>query len=147
MSSYELTFTDIPKTDRNLKTGRFIKGMTPHNKGKKWSEWMDGRKQKRVKKQALANLDKGRRTKGRLYGGRPKRKVIAVTDEGEFFVFAHAKKAVEWSGGCPDNIRRCCRDNERTTLTKSGKVNDEHKYLGFRWYFESDYKWTNKIRK
>ena len=147
MSSYELTFTDIPKTDRNLKTGRFIKGMTPHNKGKKWSEWMDGRKQKRVKKQALANLDKGRRTKGRLYGGRPKRKVIAVTDEGEFFVFAHAKKAVEWSGGRPDNIRRCCRENETTTLTKSKKVNDEHKYLGFRWYFESDDKWTNKIRK
>lgn len=37
MSSYELNFTEIPQTDRNLKTGRFIKGMTPHNKGKKWA--------------------------------------------------------------------------------------------------------------
>ena len=153
MSSYELTFTDKPKTDRNLKTGRFIKGMTPHNKGKKWSEWMDGRKQKRVKKQALANLDKGRRTKGRLYGGRPKRKVIAVTDEGEFFVFAHAKKAVEWSGGCPNNIRRCCRENaQHKELLKpfshpTGRINNDHKYMGVRWYFEDTNDWIEKIKQ
>ena len=31
-------------TGRNAVTGRFLKGNTPHNKGKKWSEWMDGRK-------------------------------------------------------------------------------------------------------
>ena len=57
MSSYELTFAQHPQTDRNLKTGRFIKGMTPHNKGKKWADFMDRRKQKKVLKQALKNLE------------------------------------------------------------------------------------------
>ena len=31
----------------NTVTGQFLKGHVPHNKGKKWSEWMDGRKAKK----------------------------------------------------------------------------------------------------
>ena len=148
MSSYELTFTDIPKTDRNLKTGRFIKGMTPHNKGKKWADFMDVRKQKKVLKQALKNLETARWLGhcGKA-GGRNKKPIIAVFDNGEWLIFPEGKSAAKWCGGYRCNINRCCRENERTTLTKSGKVNDNHKYLGVRWYFESDDKWTNKIRK
>lgn len=148
MSSYELNLTEIPQTDRNLKTGRFLKGMTPHNKGKKWSEWMDRRKQRRVKKQALANLDNARRS-GHCgtAGGRNKRPIIAVLDNGEWLIFPESKTAAEWCGGERGNVCRCCRENEATTLTKSGKVNDNHKYLSVRWYFESDNKWTLKIKR
>ena len=148
MSSYELNFTEIPKTDRNLKTGRFLKGMTPHNKEKKWSEWMDGRKQKKVLKQALKNLETARRLGhcGKA-GGRNKKPIIAVLGNGEWLIFPEGKSAAKWCGGNRYNVGRCCRENERTTLTKGGKVNDNHKYLGVRWYFESDNKWTLKIKR
>ena len=148
MSSYELNFTEIPQTDRNLKTGRFLKGMTPHNKGKKWSEWMDGRKAKKVKKQALANLDNARRL-GHCgtAGGRNKRPLIAVLDNGEWLVFPESQSAAKWCGGDRSCISRCCRKNDVTTLTKGKKVNDNHKHMGVRWYFESDNKWTLKIKK
>ena len=148
MSSYELNFTEIPQTDRNLKTGRFLKGMTPHNKGKKWSEWMDGRKLEKVLKQALKNLETARRLGhcGKA-GGRNKKPIIAVLDNGEWLIFPESKSAAKWCGGYRCNINRCCRENERTTLTKGKKVNDNHKYLGVRWYFESDNKWMLKIKR
>lgn len=148
MSSYELTFAERPQTDRNLKTGRFLKGMTPHNKGKKWADFMDGRKQKKVMRIALQNLDRARRL-GHCgtAGGRNKKPIIAVLDNGEWLMFPESKAAAAWCGGNRYNVGRCCRENERTTLTKSKKVNDNHKYLGVRWYFESDDKWTNKIKQ
>lgn len=148
MSSYELNFTGIPQTDRNLKTGRFLKGMTPHNKGKKWADFMDGRKQKRVMRIALQNLETARKLGhcGKA-GGRNKRPIIAVLDNGEWLVFPESKSAAAWCGGLRENVCRCCRENERTMLTKGGKVNDNHRYLGARWYFESDDKWTLKIKK
>ena len=36
--------------DYNLKTGQFKKGHVPYNKGKKWSEYMTKRAQKRCAK-------------------------------------------------------------------------------------------------
>ena len=44
----ELKFIERPK--RNPITGRFLKGVAPHNKGKKWSDYMDGRKRNKVLK-------------------------------------------------------------------------------------------------
>ena len=38
---------EVPK--RNAVNGRFLKGHVPHNKGKKWIEWMDMRKAKKIK--------------------------------------------------------------------------------------------------
>lgn len=52
----ELRLPPEPVEKVNKKTGCFLKGHVPHNKGKKWSEWMDGRKQKKVKRIALQNL-------------------------------------------------------------------------------------------
>lgn len=34
------------RPERNLVNGRFLKGHTPHNKGKKWADYMDMRKAK-----------------------------------------------------------------------------------------------------
>ena len=147
MSYGELTLPPV-WTGINKQNGRFLKGHEPHNKGKKWSEWMDGRKAKRVKKQALANLDNARRLGhcGKA-GGRNKKPIIAVLDNGEWLVFPESQSAAKWCGGERGNVCRCCRENEATTLTKGKKVNDDHKYLGVRWYFESDDKWTLKIKK
>ena len=41
---------------RNPTNGQFLKGLTPHNKGKKWEDYMDMRKAKRIKRIALSNL-------------------------------------------------------------------------------------------
>ena len=43
----------------NAINGRFLKGHVPHNKGKKWEEWMDMRKAKRVLRIGMKNLRKG----------------------------------------------------------------------------------------
>ena len=40
----------------NPTNGQFLKGHVPHNKGKKWEEWMDMRKAKKVKQIAMKNL-------------------------------------------------------------------------------------------
>ena len=40
----------LPKKPQRKANGCFVKGYVPHNKGKKWSEWMpDGRKQRKVR--------------------------------------------------------------------------------------------------
>ena len=42
-------YIPIERPERNLVNGRFLKGHTPHNKGKKWADYMDMRKAKRIK--------------------------------------------------------------------------------------------------
>lgn len=52
-----------PRPTRNKVTGRFLKGHVPHNKGKKWSEYMGKRAQKKSAK-GWANLDRHRNKNG-----------------------------------------------------------------------------------
>ena len=56
--SYELY---IPQTyeGRNMVNGRFLKGHTPHNKGKKWSDYLTKRQQRRCAK-GWKNVEKFR---------------------------------------------------------------------------------------
>lgn len=46
----------IERPQYNPTNGQFLKGHIPHNKGKKWSEWMDGRKRAKVLRIAKKNL-------------------------------------------------------------------------------------------
>lgn len=62
---------------RNAINGQFLNGNTPHNKGKKWNEWMDMRKAKRVKRIGMRNLH-GRSD----IGGWNARPVFAIDKEG-----------------------------------------------------------------
>ena len=134
--------------DYNLKTGQFKKGHVPYNKGKKWSEYMTKRAQKRCAK-GWKNLDKFRPTTRPDTSGRCRRPIIAVMDDGKWLFIPDAVRAHQWLGkGTRENIGRCCRCNEeRRVNKKTGKVNTDHRYTGIRFYFDSDSEWMKKIKQ
>ena len=134
---------EVPK--RNAVTGRFMKGHVPANKGKKWSEYMSKRAQKRAAK-GWKNLDKYRPKTRADNAGRSRKQVIAVMDDGSWKVFSYLGSAGAWVGGSRENVSRCCRCNAaRHKNKKTGAINTDHKYLGIRFYFEDDDIWTTKI--
>ena len=149
MSYGELTLPPI-WTGRNNVTGRFLKGHVPANKGKKWSDYMGKRAMKRAAK-GWANVLSHRPKSRPDTAGRCRKQVIAVMDDGRWFHFAYIGDAAKWVGGSRENVGRCCRCNQsRKRLKKpwghpSDKVNTDHKYMGIRFYFESDNVWTTKI--
>lgn len=151
MSYGELVLPPV-RTGVNRLNGRFTKGHVPANKGKKWSEYMGKRAQKRAAK-GWKNLDLHRNKNGRPdTAGRCRKKVIAVMDDGSWLVFAYLMQAAEWIGGSRENVGRCCRQNKsKKELRKpngkpSGRVNTDHRYMGVRFYFESDDIWMKKIK-
>lgn len=123
---------------RDFKTGRFLKGHTPANKGKKWNEFMDKRSQKRSAK-GWKNLELFRCKGGGPNSGRPKKAVIAVMDNGGWKIFSYTAPAAEFVDGRRENVLRCCHQN-----ASHGK-NTDHRYKGVRFYFENDNNWINKI--
>ena len=133
-------------TGRNRVTGRFMKGHVPANKGKKWSDYMGKRAQKRSAK-GWKNLDLHRNKNGRPDTARRCRKqVVAVMDDGTWRVFSYRGAAACWIGGNSENLGRCCRCNAARKVLRNGKVNDDHRYKGVRWYFEKDSAlWMRKI--
>lgn len=75
-----------PKAQRN--NGRFVKGMTPHNKGKKMSEWMpDGRHRRKIRNRLVhaGNMN---------LPGWNKKPIIAIKDGKEYW-FESASAAAE----------------------------------------------------
>ena len=155
--SYGELILPLEYKGRNLKTGRFMKGNVPANKGKKWDEYMGKRAQRRAKK-GWKNLDKYRNKNGRAdNAGRCRKVVIAVMDDGKWNVFPYLGAAAKWVGGTRENVGRCCRDNQskrklsRPWGIRSGHkpeaVNTDHRYKGVRFYFESDNTWMEKINQ
>ena len=152
MDAFELYLPPV-KPERSRKTGRWLPGHEPHNKGKKWSDYMTKRKQKRAAK-GWMNLEKYRPTERPDTAGRCRKKVVAVTDEGKFRIFDYLGDAAKWVGGSRENVGRCCRSNQskkecmhdwRPGQTKgAGRVNTDHKYLGIRFYFFDDPAWWEK---
>ena len=142
--SYGELYIEPEWTGRNRVNGRFLKGHVPANKGKKWSEFMPKRSQKRSAK-GWSNLDKYRVRPATA--GRPKKPVIALTDDGDFIYFPFVGDAAKWCGGRRENVARCCRYNEANTVGKNGIINTDHKYLGYRFYFERSRVWLDKIKK
>lgn len=131
----------------NPQNGQFLKGHTPHNKGKKWSEYVGKRAQKRMKK-GWANLVTHRPTSRPYMAGRRRRQVIAVFDDGTWKHLSFIGSAAEWVGGRRENVGRCCRLNASRVSKKTGKINTDHRYNGIRFYFEDDTIWlvkTNQI--
>ncbi|MBR6250718.1 MAG: hypothetical protein IKR17_05940 [Bacteroidales bacterium] len=117
----------------------------PFNKGKKWNEWMSKRGQRKVAK-GWKNLEKYRPTSRPDNAGRCRKKVIAIADNGRWCCFDYFGEAAERMKCNRENIRRCCQCNQARHVDKrNGKVNTDHKYKGFRWYYETDNIWTSKI--
>jgi hypothetical protein len=143
-------------TGINKQTGRFLKGHVPANKGKKWSDYMGKRTQKRAMK-GWKNLDLHRNKNGRPdTADRCRKQVIAVMDDGSWLLFPYIGPAAEWVGGSRENVGRCCRMNQAKKVCKhdwrqgqpkgASRVNTDHRYKGIRFYFESDNIWTTKIK-
>lgn len=133
-------------TGRNPFTGRFLKGSEPHNKGKKWEEYVPKASQRKMRK-GWKNLDKYRNCNGRPdTAGRCRKQCVAVRNNGRYHIFDYVGAAAEWLGGSRENVGRCCRYNqERHINRKTGKINTDHQYKGVRFYFAEDPIWQEKI--
>lgn len=151
MAYGELTLPPV-RTTHNKQNGRFLKGHTPWNKGKKWADCFGKRAQKRMAK-GWKNLDKYRPTTRPDNAGKCRKQVIAVLDDGRWLYFSYLGPAAEWCGGRRENVGRCCRLNAQKTVLHdpkgrlTGKVNTDHRYKGVRWYFEDDNIWTTKVKQ
>lgn len=140
----------------NPTNGQFLKGNVPFNAGKKWSEWMSKRGQKRAAK-GWVNIDKYRPKSRPDNSERCRKHVIAVFDDGTWMYFSHPEAAAIWVSGNSNNLRRCCRSNEEKKVCKhdwrpgqakgASRINTDHKYKGIRFYFETDNVWTTKIKE
>lgn len=139
MSNWELSIPPVRRS-HHAKTGQFLKGHVPFNKGKKWDEYLPKRTQKRISK-GWKNLDKYRPTSRPDNAGRCRKPVIAVMDDGKWCVLPYIGAAGQWVGGNRENVRRCCKLNQQ-----HGK-NTDHRYMGVRFYFESDNIWIEKIKE
>ena len=133
-------------TGINKQNGQFLKGHTPHNKGKRWSDYMGKRAMKRAMK-GWQNVISHRPKTRPDNAGRCRVPVVAVRDDGTWCVLPYVGAAGEWVGGCRENVRRCCQCNRaRHVNKKTGAVNTDHRYMGIRFYYESDNIWTTKIQ-
>lgn len=131
----------------NAVNGQFLKGHVPHNKGKKWSEYLNKRTQKRMAK-GWKNLELYRNKNGRPDIEKCRKAIIAVYDDGTWQYFPFIGDASKKLCMGRENIGRCCRFNQKRHINKkNGKINTNHKYMGIRFYFESDDIWTTKIRQ
>ena len=143
MSSYELTFSP-ERPNRNLKTGRFMPGAKPHNKGKRWDEYMSPRGQETAKI-GWENL-KCEHKRSPLSGKTPT-PIIAIVRERPVF-FPTIEAAARRIEGLPQSVHRCAHDNRARTINRrNGSINTDHRYKGVRFYYESDEQWTEKISK
>ena len=122
-------FIPIERPTRNLVNGRFLKGHTPHNKGKTLkfhSRWS--------RRRCLKNLEKGRNTPHKTGGGTNKKSVVAIKDGKLVGVYDSVRTAGEKLNITPSHISDVC-------LKKKG-----HKTVrGYRMFFESDNDWFSEI--
>lgn len=143
--------------------GRFLPGHKSPIKGIPRTTWMSEEKDMRLREIGAKRFCELGRSEN---SGRPKRKVVLVTDDGRFCVFPSVAEGARKIGNAlAANVGKCCRKNAsrrvktRTWMGSRVKgdkgvskaegslVNTDHKYVGFRWYFEDDDIWTTKIRQ
>lgn len=111
-------YIPIERPQYNPTNGQFLKGHVPHNKGKKWEDYMDMRKAKRIVRIAKQNLKPNM-----SIGGWNKKAVVAVDMEGNIAGwFESAMDAERKTGICKRNINSVC--------------NGKRKHAGgFKWEF------------
>lgn len=120
-------YIPIERPTRNLVNGRFLKGHTPHNKGKKLkfhSRWS--------KRRCLKNLEKGRSMPHKTSAGMNRKSVVAIKNRQLFAVYPSSNDAGRKTGVCSRNIRSCC----------SGKRKSAG---GYQWFLESDNTWCDLV--
>ena len=120
---------DPQRRERNPLTGQYLKGNTPHNKGRKWSEYMPEESKKKV----LSIL---------VHVGNPnlpgcnRRAVVAVKGD-KFFVFPSSAEA---------GRRLSDKNHETYGRNVCACANKKRKHCGgFEWYYEDDEEWMKVI--
>ena len=117
------------RTFKNLITGQFLNGHIPFNKGKKWSDYLDMRKARKIKK----NLELGRKQSNPSIAGWNRKKVIGIKDHKIIGVFDSSNDAGRKLGIQARNIRSCCAGKRKTCG-------------GVLWYWERNYDfWINQL--
>lgn len=119
------------KLNRNPVTGRYLRGATPHNKGKTWNSYTT--EDYRIR--ALENLKKGRGGWHKTGGGTNKKSVVAIKDGKLCGVFSSIQKAGAITRVSASLISYVC--NKRPGRRSAG---------GFQWFFESDNSWCDLIK-
>ena len=116
------------RPQRNRINGQFLKRHTPFNKGKKWTDYMDMRKARRIIRVAKKNL------RGRMdIGGYGKKQIIAFRDGEYIGVFESSTYAAKKLNLRAELIRKVCR-GERTHTG------------GYKFYHETNYEqWKHHI--
>jgi hypothetical protein len=115
------------RIQRNPLNGRFLKGFTPHNKGKRMSEYMSAEMVKYVLKKLP---HKGNSN----VAGWNKKEVIGIKDGKIIGVFKSGIDAGNKTGICAGNIRLCCREKRKSAG-------------GIKWFWEKDIeKWYELIK-
>lgn len=155
-------YLELERPQRNRLNGQFLPGHTSLTKGRKRTDFMSAATDRRLKELGAKIFREQKHPKG---AGVPRRPIVAVKDNGEWFPFPSACEAGAAIGIAPYNIGRCCRQNEARRVksrtwtnnrVKGGKgtskadgslINTDHRYKGFRWYFDSDPIWIEKIAK
>lgn len=154
MSNYELRLEPV-RLNRNPITGIFLKGHRNVNKGKKWDDFMPKRSQRKCRR-GWKNFDKYRAKaiqNRSQRAGVPKRKVIAVYEDGRWTCFESIRGASDVIGCGHWSIWNCCRKNQKRKVVHStngkptGKVNTDYSRGGIRFYFEDDPIWLTKIKR
>lgn len=121
-------FLESIRPQINRQNGQFLKGHEPFNKGKKWSDYMDMRKAKRIIRIAKKNL------RGRYdIGGWNKKAVVAIKN-GEFYGYFES---------CVNAADRLQVQRRNVSHVANGK---RKRCGGYEFYFESDFdKWNERI--
>ena len=117
-----------PPTGKNAK-GQFLKGHTPHNKGKHPREYMSEEGYQKMIK-ALDN----KRTGNPNFGGCNKRSVIMIKNGKICGVFESSEDASRKTGIMASNIRSVCRGARK----RAG---------GYQWFWEESEDWINLIEE
>ena len=137
-----------PRPTINKANGRFLPGHVPANKGKKWDEFMSKRGQRKARK-GWKNIEKMHAFghPPTIGSGRCRKAVVSIDDNGKLRMFHFIGAASKHYGIVRDNVRRCCNENAKQHVNKkTGKINTDHKYMGLRFYFESDFEiWKTKV--
>lgn len=120
-------YIPIERPTRNLVNGRFLKGHTPHNKGRRWSDYIDNYKREKM----LEGLKLGRKGNPNIAGSNAKQ-VVAIKDEQLFAIYPSSNDAGRKTGICSRNIRSCCAGKRKSAG-------------GYQWFWESDNKWCDLV--
>lgn len=114
------------RPERNPLNGRYNKGYTPYNKGRKRSEWATKEHEQNLRQAVKNNPNR------HVVAGWNKRAVIMIDKDGRHAWFESSEKASRVTGVNGANIRQVC--------------NKHHNHAGgYKWFWFDDEEWVKLV--